>query len=84
MGGGAGGVGEEVVLPGFDVVGSSEDGVEQDDGIGAAGGAVGRVEGGVVLRGEGGEEVADGQVEGAGQGEEVVGGELLDPVDGPG
>jgi hypothetical protein len=42
-----------------------------------------------VKRGIGGgwereEEVADGEVEGAGQGEELVGGELLDPVDLPG
>ena len=64
----------------LEVVGRAEDGVEQHDRVEALHAGVGGVQAGVEAGRRWGEEEPDGQVEAPGQGEQVVGGELLDPA----
>ena len=66
-------------FPFGEVVGSAEDGFEHGQRVDARSGDVDE-----DACGGRGEEVEDGDVEGSGQGDEVVGGELADPVAGDG
>ncbi len=66
-------------LPFGEVVGATEDGFEHGQGVDLGARDVDEDSGGGW-----GEEVEDGHVEGSGEGDEVVGGELADPVAGDG
>ena len=66
-------------FPFGEVVGSAEDGFEHGQSVDAGSGDVDE-----DAVGGWGEEVEDGHVEGPGEGDEVVGGELADPVAGDG